>query len=176
MKRLLLHICCGVCASWPVEKIKADGFEILGLFYNPNIQPYPEYLRRFEAIEKVSGVLGFRLIKGEYDEHKWLDRVKGLENEPEGGKRCEVCFSIRLESALDWVKKENADFFATTLSVSPHKNVKLINNIGKSLGKDKFLEYDFKKADGFKKAVDFSKAQGVYRRNYCGCIFSQSKS
>ncbi|TBR16893.1 epoxyqueuosine reductase QueH [bacterium] len=175
MKRLLLHICCGVCSSWPVEKIKTDGYEVVGLFYNPNIQPHQEYLRRLEAIKKVSEVLGFRLIEGAYEEDKWLDRVRGLENEPEGGKRCEVCFRVRLEAALDWAKKENADFFATTLSVSPHKNVQLINSIGKSLSSDKFLEYDFKKADGFKKAIDFSKTHEIYRQNYCGCVFAKDK-
>ncbi len=175
MKRLLLHMCCGACSSWPVEKIKADGYEVIGLFYNPNVQPREEYLRRLEAIKKVSQMMGFKLIEGIYDEEKWLEKVKGLENDPEGGKRCEVCFRMRLEQALDRAEKENADYFATTLSVSPHKNVKVINSIGKSLGGDKFLEYDFKKSDGFKKTMDFSKTHEIYRQNYCGCIFSKDR-
>ncbi len=172
MRNVLLHICCGVCASWPIEKIQEDGYGVQGIFYNPNIHPQEEYEKRLEATRDVTDTLGIKRIAGPYDREEWLVKVKGLENEPEGGGRCLVCFRMRLEyvsrKAVEW----GFDYFATTLSVSPHKDTAKINEIGASVNPDKFLAYDFKKMDGFKKAMHFSKQYNLFRQNYCGCIFS----
>lgn len=173
MKKVLLHICCGICASYPVEKLRNDGFQVIGFFYNPNIHPGSEYLKRLEVAKKVALVFDYQLIEGAFDQDDWLIQVKGLETESEGGKRCEVCFKKRLEVTAIESRKLRCTYFTTTLSVSPHKDSKKINEIGKSLDDRGFLAYDFKKENGFKKSMDFAKEQKLYRQNYCGCIFSQ---
>jgi predicted adenine nucleotide alpha hydrolase (AANH) superfamily ATPase len=172
MKNVLLHICCGVCASWPIEKLRVDGYLVEGIFYNPNIHPAEEYERRLEAIKNVADTFGFKLVVGPYDKENWFTRVKGLEGEPEGATRCLACFRMRLEYVSRKAAEWGFDYFATTLSVSPHKDTGKINEIGVSINPDKFLAYDFKKMDGFRKAMHFSKEHNLFRQNYCGCIFS----
>ena len=172
MKKALLHICCGVCASWPVEKLRADGYEVSGFFCNPNIQPEEEYYIRLAVAQKVSKLLNFDLIEGKYDPDVWLDKVKDFENEPEGGSRCAVCFRMRLEETASKAQELNIPFFASTLTVSPHKNAKAVEQEGERAGGESFLKYDFKKQDGFKKTHDFAKQNGLYCQNYCGCKFS----
>jgi len=175
MKSVLLHICCGICSSWAVERLKEDGFGVTGFFYNPNIQPENEYLKRLEVAGKVADLLKIRFIEGSYDSEKWAESVKGFEDEPEGGKRCPPCFKMRLEESFKKAKEVEADYFATTLSISPHKNTGIINQTGKAVGGESFLGYDFKQQDGFKKANSFSKEQKLYRQNYCGCVFGKRK-
>ncbi|MEK7376742.1 MAG: epoxyqueuosine reductase QueH [Candidatus Margulisiibacteriota bacterium] len=172
MKKALLHICCGVCASWPVEKLRFDGYEVEGFFYNPNIQPEDEYLKRLDVAKEVSKLLNFNLVEGKYDPDAWLLKVKGLENEPEGGPRCAVCFQMRLEETAQKARELNIPVFTSTLTVSPHKDAKGIAQQGRRAGGEGFLEYDFKKQDGFKKTHDFAKQNGIYCQNYCGCEFS----
>jgi hypothetical protein len=176
MKSILLHICCGICSSSAIEKLKQDGFKISGLFYNPNIHPEEEYLRRLETARTVAGILKIKLIEGVYDQKNWLAEVKGLENEAEGGRRCAICFRMRLEYSAKMAKKRGLNYFTTTLTISPHKNTNWINEIGRAVGQDYFLEYDFKKKEGFKNAIDFARRHQLYRQNYCGCIFSQMKT
>jgi len=172
MKKALLHICCGVCASWPVEKLRSEGYEVSGFFYNPNIQPEEEYRKRLAVAQKVSQLLNFGLIEGEYDPDAWFLKVKGLEAEAEGASRCTVCFQMRLEETARMAGELNIPFFASTLTVSPHKNAAVINELGEKAGGQGFLRYDFKKQDGFKKTHDFARQNGLYCQNYCGCRFS----
>jgi epoxyqueuosine reductase len=173
MKRVLLHICCGICSSWAIEKLKIDGFQVCGFFYNPNIQPEEEYFKRLAAAKKVAGFHGIELLSGKYDPDKWQDAVKGRENEPEGGKRCPVCFRFRLEETLRQARELGIARFTTTLTISPHKDFEVIKNIGASLSPEGFLAYNFKKEDGFKRSNKFSREHELYRQDYCGCLYSR---
>lgn len=171
-KKVLLHICCCSCASVCIERLEEEGFEVIGFFYNPNIHPESEYQRRKE-IEKLKKNFKIEIIEAEYIPEEWFRAVKGLENEPEGGKRCEVCFKLRLKKTRELCLEKNFDYFTSTLTISPHKDSKLIEELGLSLDKERFLPRDFKKRDGFKESVKKSKELGLYRQNYCGCIFSK---
>ncbi|MEW6096885.1 MAG: epoxyqueuosine reductase QueH [bacterium] len=171
-KSILLHICCGVCGSGVIERLRDEGFNVMGFFYNPNIYPEEEYKRRLEVTRQVSKILDFKLIEGEYEKDKWFKLTENLKNEPEGGKRCSVCFRMRLEKTCKKSLELNIPYFTTTLSISPHKNVLIINKIGSDLGKENFMERDFKKRDGTKLAMEFSKKYNLYRQNYCGCVYS----
>ncbi|MFH1860631.1 MAG: epoxyqueuosine reductase QueH [bacterium] len=175
-KIVLLHICCGVCASSVIERLRNDGFEVVGFFYNPNIYPSQEYQRRLDTVAVVAKHLSFQLIEGEYDHNCWLSLIKGLEKEPEAGARCEVCFQMRLEETWKKSREMDVPYFATTLTVSPHKDALIINKIGVATsGNDEtFLVYDFKKQDGFKKAMEFSRQHSLYRQRYCGCVYSRA--
>jgi len=170
--RIVLHICCGVCAAGAVDRLSLERHEILGLFYNPNIHPEQEYRRRLEAANKVAKKLNFPLTACPYVPEDWFREVSGLENEPEGGRRCEVCFRIRLEKTYLYMKNEGCDAFTTTLTVSPHKSADVVNRIGWEVGGDRFLARDFKKNEGFRRAIELSKSWSLYRQNYCGCIYS----
>ncbi len=174
MKDILLHICCGVCASSVVERLRKEGFKPAGFFYNPNIHPEAEYLKRQEAAKQVARILKFELIPAAYDKDNWLTRVKGLENEPEGGKRCPVCFKVRLEETQKKASQMNISRFTTTLTVSPHKNTAIINEIGRTVSPSGFLTCDFKKQDGFRLAMEFARCYNLYRQNYCGCVYSRN--
>jgi predicted adenine nucleotide alpha hydrolase (AANH) superfamily ATPase len=173
-QKLLLHSCCGPCSTSVIEKLKEE-FDLAVFFYNPNIYPKEEYKNRLEAEVKFCNAIGIRLIEGEYDHERWLSEVKGLENEKEGGARCEVCFKMRLEATAAKAKDLEFDYFAATLSVSPHKDYKLISKLGSELAMAhniKFLDRDFKKENGYKRSIDLSKEHDLYRQNYCGCEFS----
>ncbi|MDI6640931.1 MAG: epoxyqueuosine reductase QueH [Elusimicrobiota bacterium] len=172
MSKVLLHICCGICATTAVEKLKEENFEVIGFFYNPNIHPVDEYKKRLSVAKQVSQLLDFDLIEGDYDKDNWFKLTDKFKDEPEGGKRCEVCFNMRLTQTYKKLKELNITFFTTTLTLSPHKNTSIVNRIGLELDKKIFLEYNFKKAHGFKKAIEFSKKYNLYRQNYCGCIYS----
>lgn len=171
-KRILLHICCGVCVSPTVEKLRKDGFEVTGLFYNPNIHPEEEYLRRLAVAQQVAENLQFAMDAGPYDKENWHLVVKGMEQEKEGGRRCQLCYRMRLKETHRRTVSGKFDYFTTTLTISPHKDSKAIHRIGTSIGRGTFLDYDFKKEDGFKKAMQFAKAHALYRQHFCGCIFS----
>ena len=171
--KLLLHICCAVCASSCIERLRQEGHQVSGYFYNPNIQPLSEYMKRLEHTRRLASMMNFPLIVGEYDMHSWFVQVKGLEDEPEGGKRCAECFAMRLKATAKIVKINVFDAFTTTLTVSPHKNTKVVNEIGQHIGDNLFLRRDFKKQDGFKRAQEVAKQKRIYRQDYCGCIFSQ---
>ena len=172
--KLLLHSCCGPCSSSVLQKI-CEYFDVCVLFYNPNIYPLEEYNKRKQEQIKLLKSLNINLMDVEYDENNFLNNIVGLENEKEGGARCNKCFLIRLEKTAMLAKNNGFDYFCTTLTVSPHKNATIINTIGKALEEKyciKFLPSDFKKENGYLNSIILSKEYNLYRQNYCGCKFS----
>lgn len=175
MAKLLLHICCGVCGLEVIERLKSEYQNIVLFFYNPNIFPEEEYKKRLAAARQTAKLKKVKLTEGPYDTQNWFSAVSGLENEPEGGRRCEICFGIRLEKTARLAKETGCDRFATTLSISPHKSAEVINRVGESLARKYdlvFLAENFKKKDGFKKTMTAAKKHKIWRQNYCGCLFS----
>ena len=177
---LLLHSCCGPCSSYVIGYLM-EFFNIYIFYCNPNIYPEKEYFKRKEEQLKLLSYTDFKDIKFvdcEYDHLSFLEKVRGYEQSLEGGKRCDICFKVRLQEAVKTAKRLNIDYFSTTLTVSPHKNAEKINTIGKALGNKYFCNYlvsDFKKKDGYKKSIELSKKYNLYRQNYCGCEFSFKK-
>ena len=172
--KLLLHACCAPCASSVVNLLK-DCFEIELYYYNPNIYPKEEYFKRLNELYKLGEIYGLEVTDGGYDENIFKEWARGLESEREGGARCSVCIDKRIEKTAFEAKKRGAQFFCTTLSVSPHKNAAVINESGERYEKErgiKWLYSDFKKREGFKISVELSEKYGLYRQNYCGCEFS----
>lgn len=180
---LLLHSCCGPCSTAVIERLAGD-YQITIFFYNPCITDQEEYQKRketqIEFINKYNSSLPpkehIRFREGPYDTKKFYRIAEGLENEPEGGKRCLRCFEQRLEKTAETCALTGCDYFGTTLSVSPHKNYDLIRRIGRKLAvryNVSFVDEDFKKKEGFKRSVELSKAYGLYRQNYCGCQYSK---
>jgi len=175
MKTLLLHTCCAPCTTVPLERLKSE-FVVTGFFYNPNIFPQAEYEKRLKEIKKWTDKENIPLLVHAYDSNRWFGLVKGLEKEPEGGKRCAVCFRIRLEETARAAKEKGFDSFTTTLTNSPHKNAQLINQLGEEIAREtgvEFLAANFKKHDGFKQSVALSKEYDFYRQDYCGCLYSR---
>ena len=169
---IILHICCGVCAAGVVETLAAEGHRVTGYFYNPNIHPAEEYLRRLATAEKVAQELNFPLEVAPYTPEAWLKETDPLKTEPEGGRRCQVCFRIRLEKTYRYLSDLGADAFTTTLTISPRKSAEAVNKTGWKIGGSSLLARDFKKKEGFKRAVQLAKKWELYRQNYCGCIYS----
>lgn len=168
--KLLLHCCCAPCSSAVIEKLK-EYFDITYLYFNPNIFPENEYVLRREQFEK----LGVKVVDIGYEHDKFLDLVKGMENESEGGRRCNVCIAMRMDKAFEYANSHNFDIVTTTLSISPHKNAEFINLTGENLEKKykiKYLHADFKKENGFLRSTQIAKQVNMYRQNYCGCEFS----
>ncbi|MBA7479840.1 Epoxyqueuosine reductase QueH [subsurface metagenome] len=174
--KVVLHICCGVCAAGVVKTLASEGHQLLGLFYNPNIHPLEEYNRRLEVAHKVAKEMDFPLEVAPYIPEEWFKEAGSLENEPEGGKRCQVCFRLRLKRAYLYMEGCGWDAFTTTLTISPHKSAEVINQVGCEIGGDRFLVRDFKKKDGFRRAMELAKKWALYRQNYCGCIYSMRVS
>jgi predicted adenine nucleotide alpha hydrolase (AANH) superfamily ATPase len=171
--RVLLHICCGVCAAGAAAELLSEGHRVTGYFYNPNIFPREEYQNRLEAAHTACRSLGLPLEQGSFAVNDWLEAIKGLEGEPEGGERCRVCYRLRLEKAYKFMLSSGMDAFTTTLTISPHKLAAIVNKIGEDIGGDMFLQRDFKKKDGFKKAIALSRQLDLYRQDYCGCRYSR---
>ncbi|MCD4785805.1 MAG: epoxyqueuosine reductase QueH [Candidatus Eremiobacteraeota bacterium] len=174
-KKLLLHICCAPCSTSVILQLSPE-YDAYGFFYNPNIDIEQEYKYRKSEMKKIANIYNVPVIYGEYDVEKWRESVKGLEDEPEGARRCEVCFRKRLKKTAQVAMKKGFDLFCTTLTVSPLKNANLINRIGKEIEQETgciYLESNFKKKDGFKKSVELSKKYNLYRQDYCGCSFSK---
>lgn len=173
--KLLLHSCCGPCSSYVTEYL-TKYFDIWIYYYNPNIYPESEYVHRLETQQKFLEITNFGIITdSEYNHRTFTDAVKGYEKEPEGGKRCDLCFRLRLEATAKKASNEKFDFFGTTLTVSPHKNAQLLNRIGEEFSEKyniKWLYSDFKKREGYKRSIELSKEYNLYRQNYCGCEFS----
>ena len=175
---LLLHSCCGPCSTYVLEYL-SEHFDITLLFHNPNIFPEEEYLKRLETqlevLEKSTSSASVKIIDLPYNHDEFLHSSKGFEGEPEGGLRCVECFRLRMETAARIAKEKSFDFFTTTLSVSPHKNAMILNELGKELSEKYGVEYlysDFKKREGYKRSIELSKEYGLYRQEYCGCEFS----
>jgi predicted adenine nucleotide alpha hydrolase (AANH) superfamily ATPase len=155
-----------------VERLASEGHQVLGFFYNPNIYPAQEHQRRLDATYRVAQELNFSLEAVPYRPKEWFKETNSLKDEPEGGKRCEVCFRLRLRKTYLYMIDCGWDVFTTTLTISPHKSKQLINQIGREIGGDKFLTRDFKKRDGFKRTMQLAREWDLYRQNYCGCIYS----
>ena len=174
MEKLLLHSCCAPCSSGVLDDLRKE-YDITVFFYNPNIYPAEEYDKRANEQQKYLTQIGISYIICDYVPEEYVKEIKGLESEPEGGKRCEKCFRLRLKATAEYAKKHNYDLFTTTLSVSPHKKFELINQIGRELSEEigvPFLEANFKKNDGYLKSINNSKLYNIYRQNYCGCKYS----
>lgn len=180
---VLLHSCCGPCSTAVVERL-AEEFDVTVFFYNPCITDEEEYQRRREAQikfikkfnEENTGKCRVQFKEGDYRPGSYFEMVKGREGDPEGGGRCTLCFRQRLEKTAETARLTGYDFFATTLTVSPHKNYRLISEIGKELSLKyglSFLDRDFKKKNGFGRSVELSKKYDLYRQNYCGCEYSK---
>lgn len=173
--RLLLHACCGPCASSVLEYL-TPLFDVTVFYYNPNILPKEEFIKRENALKDVIAHFdGVKLIIPEQDEIEYISYVKGHKNDREGGARCSLCFTLRLEKTAEFLKihSDEFDFFATTLTVSPHKNAPLINQIGNDVANKigvKYLSSDFKKRDGYLRSTVLCREWGIYRQVYCGCI------
>ncbi|MFH1412054.1 MAG: epoxyqueuosine reductase QueH [Candidatus Omnitrophota bacterium] len=172
---ILLHICCGVCATTSAEQLLCEGYKVTGFFYGPNIHPVDEYQKRLQAAKRVAKELSFDLIEGPYDRERWFEAVKGKECDGEGSGRCDICFRMRLERTYELFRKKGFDLFTTTLTAGPMKDAVKVNAIGYDIGGDKFIPYNFKKKDGFKRAVELAKEWGIYRQTYCGCVYSQEE-
>lgn len=175
---LLLHSCCGPCSTYVLEYL-TQYFDVTLLFYNPNIYPEEEYNKRLEnqykVIEKYSNCSGVKIIDLPYKHDEFLDSVIGLESEAEGGARCLECFRLRMEKTAQIASEKCFDYFTTTLSVSPHKNCFVLNELGKEFSEKfgvKYLYSDFKKREGYKRSIELSKEFQLYRQEYCGCEFS----
>ena len=173
--RLLLHACCAPCSSYVLEYL-TEHFEIDLFFYNPNIMPAEEYDRRLEALHKLLAVMprasGVKLIEGPREESVFLAAVRGMEAEPEGGVRCPACFSLRLGKTGELCREGGYDYFTTTLTISPHKNAELINEIGMreaAARSVRWLPCDFKKRNGYLRSIELCREYGIYRQSWCGC-------
>ena len=176
---LLLHACCAPCSSAVLERL-GDIFEITIFYYNPNITDQKEYQKRLDKIHmfisKFKTKNKIKILDGRYDPNEFFNMAKGLENEPERGKRCYKCYELRLDETAKVAKELDFDYFTTTLSLSPHKNSNWINEIGENLDKKyntKYLYSDFKKKNGYKRSIELSNIYDLYRQNYCGCIYSK---
>ncbi len=177
-KSVLLHTCCGPCSSACIERLHND-LDVTVYYYNPNIEPKEEYLKRKETQIGLLKELNIPYIDADYDNEEFREKVKGLETEPEGGARCPVCFKMRLDKTARVAKENNFDYFCTSLTVSPHKNSAIINLIGESVSKEvgvKYLYADFKKREGYKRSIELSKEYELYRQDYCGCLFAKDWS
>ncbi len=179
---LLLHSCCAPCSSY-VLKFLSEYFRITLLYYNPNIFPEEEYVKRVREQERLINELPVKnsvtFVEGRYEPKEFFDRVRGLENEPEGGLRCMECYELRMREAAEYAREGGFDYFTTTLSISPLKNAEKINEIGEALEQEygiKHLPSDFKKKNGYKQSVELSAEYGLYRQNFCGCIYSKQSA
>ncbi|WP_294344877.1 epoxyqueuosine reductase QueH [uncultured Clostridium sp.] len=176
---LLLHSCCAPCSSYVIEFL-SQYFQIEVFFFNPNIYPENEYIKRLEEQIRLIKEMGFnyKVVENKYESNLFYDSIRGYEKMGEGSKRCEKCFMLRLDKTAQYAKLNKFDYFTTTLTISPLKNAELINSIGEELENKynvKFLNSDFKKNNGYKTSVELSKKYNLYRQNYCGCVFSQQE-
>lgn len=175
---LMLHSCCGPCSTYVLEYLSSY-FRITVFYYNPNISPREEYEYRLAEekrfIRQFRGRYPIDLIDGDYNPAAFDKLAQGMEEEPEGGARCPICYHFRLEKTAALAREMNCDWFCTTLSVSPYKNARHINRIGLELGQKygvRFLPSDFKKRNGYKRSIELSHEYALYRQDYCGCRFS----
>jgi len=174
---LLLHICCATCAAYVLESLRGQ-YEVTAYYYNPNIYPDEEYTIRFSEAKKYCEEHGIPFVEEKPNRADWFVLTKGHEQDPERGERCTICYRMRLQKTAEYAKAHGFEKWGTDLSISPHKDAQRLNLIGKELEKEygvTFLAADFKKRDGFKKAMDIAKKEGFYRQDYCGCIYSMRR-
>ena len=170
VERVLLHICCGPCGIFPVESLRQEGFEVSGFFFNSNIQPYQEYLKRTDAVKAMSGALSLRMIwKQEYQVKEWLRQAAFREE-----FRCEICYHSRLTETALYARKGKFDYFSSSIFYSRQQKHELAREVAESVAKEqklKFLYRDFR--EGWKKGIERSVEMGLYRQQYCGCVYSE---
>lgn len=175
---LLLHVCCAPCSSAVLERL-ASFFHITLYYYNPNITPKSEYQKRIAELYELLKAVPYaevEVLEGNYEPDLFFSKIRGLENEPEGGKRCYICYTLRLEKTAQLARTLQYDYFTTTLSISPYKNANWLNEIGKKMEdiySVKYLYSDFKKKNGYHRSIELSKMYHLYRQDYCGCIYSK---
>ncbi len=175
---LLLHACCAPCSSYCLEYLSGY-FDITLFYFNPNITDPDEYSRRVNEVKRLIAEMNLKSVKfieGDRSPDRFFEFSKGFENEKEGGKRCELCYRLRLTETAKLAKVRNFDYFTTTLTISPYKNADKLNEIGKKLSEQygiKYLYSDFKKNNGYKRSIELSKKYDLYRQNYCGCVYSK---
>ncbi|MBR2068408.1 MAG: epoxyqueuosine reductase QueH [Candidatus Gastranaerophilales bacterium] len=175
MKKIVLHACCAPCASYPIIKLQNDGYRPVVFFYNPNIYPFEEYKIRRDELKKYCEKLNIEFFEEKYNEDIFKEAVYGFENEPEKGRRCSVCFLLRLLKTAEFARDNKINYFTTTLSVSPHKVSEEIfkqGQIAASKTGVEFLEYNFKKQNGFKISREIARENNMYAQKYCGCKYS----
>ena len=174
--KLLLHSCCAPCAGEIMEAVAASGIDTTIYFYNPNIHPKEEYEIRKDENIRFAEKLGFNFIDADYDKDNWFERIKGLENEPERGKRCTVCFDMRFERTALYAHENNFKIFATTLGISRWKDLEQINNSGLKAAKRYnglgFWDFNWRKQGGSSRMLEISKKEKFYKQEYCGCVYS----
>lgn len=185
-KKLFLHSCCAPCSSYVLEYLR-NYFQITVFYYNPNISMEEEYRKRVEEQKRLivayneqckthPELYPIAVIEGDYEPQCFYDMAKGMEQCPEGGERCFACYELRLRKTAAYAKEGNYDYFATTLTISPLKNAKKLNEIGERLSEEygiSWLVSDFKKKNGYKRSIELSAEYGLYRQDYCGCIYSK---
>lgn len=170
--KILLHACCAICSGYPIALLKEMGYSPVVYFYNPNLDTLEEFNKRLEAQKTVCDYHNVELIIEPYCAQEYLDYVKGFEQEPERGLRCNKCIELRLLKTFQKAKDLGIKEFTTSLVISPHKNFTKISELGKNISEN-YLAVDFKKKDGFLKTNNLSKELGLYRQNYCGCKFAK---
>lgn len=184
--KLLLHSCCAPCSSYVLEYL-SQYFDITVFYYNPNIFPYEEYKTRLAEQQSLIATYNenntilsennpIKLIEGDYDYNNFKTKIIGLESEKEGGQRCHICYELRLNETAKKARENNFDYYTTTLTVSPYKNAKFLNELGSKYAEIyqiKYLFSDFKKRNGYLRSIELSKIHNLYRQDYCGCECSQ---
>ena len=176
--KLALHACCAPCSSAVLERLH-EAFEIAVYYYNPNIAPEEEFRRRAAEQRRLASEMPLRDVRvavGDYDPERYYELVRGHEGDPEGGARCAICFEMRLRKTAAFAREIGADYFTTTLSISPLKDAQLLNELGARIAAESgvaYLHSDFKKREGYKRSCALSEEYGLYRQDYCGCVFSR---
>lgn len=183
-QKLLLHVCCAPCATYCMTRV-LDCFDVTLFYSNDNITSPDEWQKRLEEVQKLVEIVNdgqfevqpkfpLKLVVAPFDSAKFFDMAKGLEDQPEGGLRCEKCFELRLGDTANFAQNNGFDLFGTTLTVSPYKNSALLNQVGASLATEKvaWLNSDFKKRGGYNESIRLSQKYQLYRQHYCGCVFS----
>ncbi|MDE6128548.1 MAG: epoxyqueuosine reductase QueH [Lachnospiraceae bacterium] len=185
---LFLHSCCAPCSSYVLKYLRSY-FKITVFYYNPNISEQEEYRKRVEEQKRLIGIYNaeaeeakvfysIEIVEGEYEPEVFFDLTREQRDCPEGGKRCFLCYELRLRKTAEYAVAAGFDYFATTLSISPLKNAAKLNEIGEKLSQEigvKWLPSDFKKKEGYKQSIELSREYGLYRQNYCGCVYSKKE-
>ena len=177
--KLLLHACCAPCSSYCLEYL-TKYFDITVYYHNPNISPQSEFDYRVSELKRLLSEMPLsspvELVVADYDAAEFEDAVRGLENEPERGNRCTVCYRLRLTKSAEYAAAHGFDYFTTTLSISPYKDAERLVKIGEELAEKygvSYLPSDFKKKNGYKRSIELSEEYGLYRQDYCGCVYSK---
>ncbi len=172
---MMVHLCCGPCGTVAWPQLIAEGFRAVGYFYGGNIHPYLEWRRRAQAVQRLADSLSAQAILRPYDPREWLTATAELEDQPEGGRRCGLCFRVQLEAAAQAARERGIAGLCTSLTLSPHKDPQLVNAIGQAIAERYGLSWEsrvWRRENGVARSVQESRRLGLYRQNYCGCLFS----